>query len=226
VLLTTGDELVPPGEPLGAGQIHDSNRYSLGTLIEQCGAVVVRHERVRDDPARLRDALVRAAADADVVISSGGVSAGEADHMPDILREAGTVHFWKVRIKPGMPFLFGGVGEALVFSLPGNPVSGIATFIALVKPAFDAMTGRAPTAWLRARLASAVHKRHARVELLRARLQCDDAGVLFATPLKKQGSGMLAGVADADALVWIPEAAQDYPVGTVVDVVLLPGSFN
>jgi molybdopterin molybdotransferase len=227
VLLTTGDELVAPGNPLAGGQIHDSNRYSLGTLLEQAGAVLVRHERLRDDPARLREALVRAGADADVVISSGGVSAGEADYMPELLADAGKVHFWKVRIKPGMPFLCGSIGRALVFSLPGNPVSGIATFLALVKPAFDTMSGRreAP-ARLRARLAHPVNKRHTRVELLRARLECDDAGVLFATPLRKQGSGMLAGVAEADALIWIPEAAQEYPAGTVVEVLPLPGSFG
>ena len=123
VLLTTGDELVAPGVPLGFGQIHDSNRYSLGALLQQHGVVLVRHERVRDDPSTLRDALQRASADADIVLSSGGVSAGEADFLPRLLAEVGEVYFWKVRIKPGMPFLCGGIGRALVCALPGNPVS-------------------------------------------------------------------------------------------------------
>lgn len=224
VLLTTGDELVAPGLPLGFGQIHDSNRYSLGALLEQHGAQLLRHERVRDDPALLRDALLRAGADADIVVSSGGVSAGEADYLPNVILEAGRVHFWKVRIKPGMPFLFGEVGGALAFGLPGNPVSGVAIFLTLLRPALDALcaaTGPAPT--LRARLAQAIDKRHARAEFQRARLSCDDDGCLHATAFARQGSGMLRGVAEADALIVLPEGARNFGAGEVVEVVLLPG---
>ncbi|HEX7917559.1 molybdopterin molybdotransferase MoeA, partial [Rudaea sp.] len=101
VLLTTGDELVAPGQALGYGQIHDSNRYSLGALLEQHGVELVRHERLRDDPPALREALTRAVNDADIVVSSGGVSAGEADYFPRLLAEVGRVHLWKVKIKPG-----------------------------------------------------------------------------------------------------------------------------
>ncbi|MFT3792205.1 MAG: molybdopterin molybdotransferase MoeA [Rudaea sp.] len=224
VLLTTGDELVPAGQPLGFGQIHDSNRYSLGALLEQHGVELLRHERLRDDPPALRVALAQAASDADVVVTSGGVSAGEADHLPNLLAEIGRVHLWKVRIKPGMPFLFGGIGRALVFSLPGNPVSGVATFLAFVRPALDAMTRRrARRANLRARLARAVSKTHSRVEFLRAALACDESGTLHATPLPKQGSGQLRGVAEADALIVLPEAAQEYAAGSVVEVLPLPG---
>ncbi len=224
VLLTTGDELVAPGKPLGFGQIHDSNRYSLGGLLEQHGAMLIRHERLRDDPAVLSDALRRAGEDADIVLSSGGVSAGEADYLPRLLGEVGTVHFWKVLIKPGMPFLCGSVGGALVCSLPGNPVSGVATFLTLVKPALDTMLERANTTIkLRARLTQAINKRHPRTEFVRASLHCDDAGVLHATPHGKQGSGMLRGVAEANALVVIPEGPQDYAAGTIVDVLPLPG---
>ena len=224
VLLTTGDELVPPGKPLGFGRIHDSNRYSLGALLEQHGVELLRHERLRDDPPALRDALTRAAGDADIVVSSGGVSAGEADYLPRLLAEVGQVHLWKVKIKPGMPFLFGGIGRALVFSLPGNPVSGVATFLALVRPALDAMTRcRTRGKTLRARLTQAVRKTHPRVEFLRAALACDESGVLHATPLRKQGSGQLRGVAEADALIVLPEAAQDYSDGTVVEVLALSG---
>lgn len=224
VLLTTGDELVAPGRPLGFGQIHDSNRYSLGTLLEQFGATLIRHERLRDDPALLRDALRRAGEDADIVISSGGVSAGEADYLPRLLGEVGTVHFWKVLIKPGMPFLCGSIGRALVCSLPGNPVSGVATFLTLVKPALDTMLGRTGTAVkLRARLTLAINKRHARTEFMRASLRCDDAGVLHATPHGKQGSGMLRGVAEANALIVIAGDPQDCATGALVDVLPLPG---
>ena len=224
VLLTTGDELVAPGKPIGFGQIHDSNRYSLGALLEQHGATLLRHERLRDDPAALRDALQRAGDEADIVLSSGGVSAGEADYLPALIAEIGTVHFWKVRIKPGMPFLCGSIGNALMCALPGNPVSGVATFLTLVKPALDTMLGRTDAAIrLRARLTQAISKRHSRAEFVRATLACDGAGVLHATPHAKQGSGMLRGVAEANALIAIPEGPQDYEVDAVVDVLPLPG---
>ncbi len=178
----------------GFGQIHDSNRHSLGALIEQHGGVLLRHERVRDDPPSLRDALSRAGAEADLIVSSGGVSAGDADFMPGLIAEIGKVHFWKVRIKPGMPFLFGEVGGALAFALPGNPVSGIAIFLALLKPALAALAGaRSQPAGLRARLAQPIDKRHPRAEFQRARLASDAQGALWATPQTRQGSGMLRG---------------------------------
>ena len=224
VLLTTGDELHAPGKPLRFGGIYDSNRYSLGGLLEQHGAALLRHERVPDVPERLRTALLRAGDDADLILSSGGVSAGEADFLPRLIGEAGEVYLWKVRIRPGMPFLFGRVGKALVFALPGNPVSGIATFLTLVKPALDAMCrARVAPSALRARLKQPVHKRHTRAEFQRATLECDANGNLWATPHAKQGSGMLRGVAEADALVLLPEDAHEFAIGTVVDVVPLPG---
>jgi len=224
VLITTGDELVPPGETLGFGQIHDSNRYSLGGLLAQHGVDLLRHERVKDEPERLRDALVRAGRDADIVVSSGGVSAGEADYMPGLIAEAGKVHFWKVRIKPGMPFLFGEVGAAQVFALPGNPVSGIAIFLTLMRPGIDAMTGatvHSPA--LRARLTHPIDKRHPRTEFQRARLACASDGTLQATAFPRQGSGMLRGVVEANALIVLPEGPRAFAAGEVVDVMALPG---
>jgi molybdopterin molybdotransferase len=223
VLVTTGDEIVAAGSPLGFGQIHDSNRYSLGALLEQHGVVVLRHERVRDDQALLRDALVRAGADADIVVSSGGVSAGEADYLPKLIQDCGRVHFWKVRIKPGMPFLCGEVGAALAFALPGNPVSGIAIFLTLLRPGLDALTGAVPqSSNLRARLAQPLDKHHARTEFQRARLSCDDRGCLHAAAFPRQGSGMLRGVAEANALIVLPEGAHTFAAGDVVDVLPLP----
>ncbi|HST28814.1 MAG TPA: gephyrin-like molybdotransferase Glp [Rudaea sp.] len=224
VLLTTGDELVGPGMELGFGQIHDSNRYSLGGLLESFGVELVRHERVRDDPVALRDALRTAGEDADIVVTSGGVSAGEADFLPRLVAKIGKVVFWKVRVKPGMPFLFGRVGRAMLCALPGNPVSGFAISTVLVKPALDAMCGaNAAPATLHARLRSAIDKRHARVEFLRARLEWDEQAILWATPHARQGSGMLRGVAEADALILLPEGERRFVAGESVRAIPLPG---
>ncbi len=223
ILLTTGDELIAPGESRGYGQVFNSNRYSLGGLIEQHGARLLAHEHLRDDRAALTAALQRAGEQADIVISSGGVSAGEADFLPSIIAEIGKVYFWKVRIKPGMPFLFGHVGRALMFALPGNPVSGIATFLTLVRPAIAAMTGVRDAPELAARLATPFAKRHGRTEFLRARIGCDASGQLIATPLAQQGSGMLRGAADADGLIVISEETRSLEAGAVVRVLPLPG---
>lgn len=225
-LLVTGDELVPPGEPLGFGRIYDSNRFSLGALLEGLGIVADPVARISDDVGALRDALREASATCDVIITSGGVSAGEADHLPQLVADLGRVHFWKVRMKPGLPFLCGEVGKALVFGLPGNPVSSLATFLTLVKPGLMAMQGATAEAraW-RARLAVPIRKKHERTEYLRAVLDSGADGVLRATPVERQGSGMMGGVAEADGLIVVPEPVQTLGEGDVVDVLLLPDVF-
>ncbi|MEP7042297.1 MAG: gephyrin-like molybdotransferase Glp [Dokdonella sp.] len=224
-LFVTGDELVPPGQVLGFGQIHDSNRYSLGALLREVGIEPLPIAHLRDDPDALRAALRDAGERCDMIVSSGGVSAGEADFLPGLVAELGKVHFWKVRMKPGMPVLCGEIGRALVFALPGNPVSTIATFLALVRPALLALQGAretAPRAW-KARLANAISKKHDRAEFLRASFEARDDGGLWATALRKQGSGMLRGVAEADALIFIPEDARELAAGAVVELLPLPG---
>jgi molybdopterin molybdotransferase len=224
ILFTTGDELIAPGRERGYGQVYDSNRYSIGGLIEQHGAILVAHERLRDDPRTLIAALKRAGEQADIIVTSGGVSAGEADFLPNIVADIGKVYFWKVRIKPGMPFLFGQIGKALLFALPGNPVSGIATFLTLVRPAIAAMTAsRDPWLSLSARLGAPLAKRHGRTEFLRASIACNENGQLVATPFTKQGSGMLRGAADADGLIVIPEETRALDIGDVVKLLPIPG---
>jgi molybdopterin molybdotransferase len=224
VLFTTGDELTPPGEPLGFGGIYDSNRFSLSGLLLYHGVELLRHERLRDDPAQLREAMRRAGEDADIIVSSGGVSAGEADFLPRLLAEIGEVFFWKVRMRPGMPFLFGQVGRSLMFALPGNPVSGIATFLSLVKPALDTMSGATkPRTSLHARLRHPILKRHPRTEFQRAQIECDAQGTLWAQALEKQGSGMLRGVAEADTLIVLAESVREFAAGDVVELLPLPG---
>ncbi|HEY0180367.1 MAG TPA: gephyrin-like molybdotransferase Glp [Dokdonella sp.] len=218
-LFVTGDELVAPDRVPGYGQIRDSNRYSLGGLLRELGIEPAPIAHLRDDPAELRAALGRAAEECDLVLSSGGVSAGEADFLPGLVAELGRVDFWKVRMKPGMPVLCGEIGRALVFALPGNPVSTIATFLAFVRPALLALQGARecvpPPRW--ARVAARVTKSHGRTEFLRARLESRADGTLWATPSPKQGSGMLRGVAETDALIVVPHDVAELAPGSAVE---------
>jgi len=216
-VIATGDELVPPGQPLGFGQIHESNAVMLTALARESGGCVVVQRCVRDEPQALQAVLLEAAADADLILTSGGVSAGEADHLPNVLRTIGEIHFHKVRLKPGMPTLFGQIGASLCFGLPGNPVASAVTFRLFVGFALRAMQGVSkipkPT---HARLAASLHKRHARAELTRCSLHVDGDGVRWATPHAKQGSGMLRGLVETDALALLPEGTREYAEGDIV----------
>ena len=216
-IIITGDELVDVGQPLEFGQIHESNGLMLTALLHEADADVVLQARVRDEPDVLRAALLDAAAQADLIVSSGGVSAGEADHLPKLLAQVGEIHFHKVRIKPGMPILFGQIGANLCFGLPGNPVSTAVTFQVFVRYALATMLGETrERAVLRARLSEPVHKKHARAELLRCMLASDSEGILWASPHPQQGSHMLHGLIESDALVLLPEDARDLERGAVV----------
>jgi molybdopterin molybdotransferase len=216
-VIATGNELVPAGQPLGFGQIHESNAAMLAALARESGASVVAQQVVRDDPDALRSALLEAAADADLIVTSGGVSVGEADHLPDVLQAIGEIHFHKVRLKPGMPTLFGQIGACLHFGLPGNPVASAVTFRVFVRFALRAMLGIATISEpRRARLAAPLHKRHARAEFARCSLRSDEQGALWATLHAKQGSGMLRGLAETEALALLPEEAREYAKGDVV----------
>lgn len=223
VLLTTGDEIVAPGTPLGHGQVYNSNRHSLGGMLREQGVTLLRHEHVRDDVDALRRALLRAAGEADLVLSSGGVSAGEADFLPRLLAEIGTVDFWKVRMKPGMPLLFGAIGETPLFALPGNPVSGLATFRLLVAPLLQTWAGRnslSAPCWY-ARLAAPIAKNHRRAEFQRAWRESRSDGTLWVTPFPRQGSGVLRSVAEADCLIVLPEEPQTLAAGDCVEILPL-----
>ncbi len=218
-VFSTGDELAEPGMALKPGQIYDSNRALLMGLLRQLGLEPVAWPRLPDDPQRVEMALRDAAGAFDVVITAGGVSAGEKDLLPGLLQAHGQVHFWKVKIKPGMPVLFGTLEQALLLGLPGNPVSVLATFLVLGRPLLDALQGRAePRPRLTARLACAWNKSHERLELLRGRLRCSDEGVLLVEPNPAQASHQLRGAADSDALIVLEAGARAYPAGTPVPV--------
>lgn len=221
-VFTTGDELVPPGLPLEPGQIHDSNRDLLAGLLRAEGLEPTLWPALPDDPRRIEVALRDACCAFDVVITCGGVSVGGKDHVPAVLAGFGTPHFWKVRMKPGMPVLFGSLDQARVLGLPGNPVSVLATWLTLGRALVDGLQGRADPrpAW-RARLATPLQKSHARREFQRARLESRADGALWATPDPATGSHRLRAASVADALLVVPEGACDLPVGALLDVLPL-----
>jgi molybdopterin molybdotransferase len=218
-VFTTGDELRAPGQALAPGEIHDSNRSLLMALLLAEGLEPVAWPVLPDDPARIASALQDAAAAFDVVITCGGVSAGEKDHVTGLLAREGSVHFWKVRMRPGMPLLFGRLGQAHFLGLPGNPVSVLATFLTLGRALLDGIEGStAPRALLRARLRTEIRKSHARLEFLRGRLSCGDDGVLAVEPNPADGSHRLRAAAASNALIVLPEGEGAWTAGTVLDV--------
>ena len=218
-VFTTGDELVEPGLPLQPGEIHDSNRELLMGLLRADGLEPTAWPRLADDPKQVEVALRDAGCAFDLVLTCGGVSAGEKDHLPAVLERFGQVHFWKVRMKPGMPLLFGSLDQARVLGLPGNPVSVLATYLTLGRALIDALQGRAqPRPRWHARLAAAVDKTHDRREFMRARLYGSEDGSLRADPDPATGSHRLQAAARADALIVLPEGPQRLAAGDVVEV--------
>lgn len=231
-VFTTGDELVEPGLPLQPGQLYNSNRELLMGLLRADGFEPVAWPTLPDDPDAIENALRHAGHAFDVVLTCGGVSAGEKDHLPDLFRRVGDIHFWKVRMKPGMPVLFagsraaqadddghGGLGDALFLCLPGNPVSVLATYLALGRTLLDGLQGRAEARpRLRARLQAPWRKTHERLEFLRGRLFLDDDGQCRVAPNPADGSHRMRAAADSDALIVLPEGPLNLQAGDVVDV--------
>ena len=220
-VFATGDELVEPGVPLKPGQIYNSNRELLMGLLRDEGLDPVAWPTLPDEPGHVESALRHAGHAFDVVITCGGVSAGEKDHLPALMQSQGKVRFWKTRLKPGMPVLLaegGSLGQAVFLCLPGNPVSVLATWLALGRPLVDAMQAREPRPRLQARLATVWHKRNERLEFLRGRLSCGDDGVLAIEPNPADGSHRMRAAADSDALLVLAEGAREYAAGDVVQV--------
>ncbi len=221
-IFTTGDELVEPGLPLRPGELYNSNRELLMGLLRADGYEPVAWPNLTDNPAAIDAGLRHAGHAFDVVITCGGVSAGEKDHIPALLQAEGDVHFWKVRMKPGMPVLFadgGRLGEALFLCLPGNPVSVLATWLTLGRALLDGLQGRSePRPRLRAHLRTEWRKTHDRLEFLRGRLSCDDEGRLQVEPNPADGSHRMRAAADSDALIVLGEGEMTLEAGSAVDV--------
>jgi molybdopterin molybdotransferase len=215
-VLVTGDELVPPGQALRPGQRHDSNSILLAGLLVAHACAPGTVATSGDDRARLDATLSALCATHPLVITTGGASAGDSDWMPALLAERGERLFWKVALRPGMPVAFGRIGDCRVFVLPGNPVSVLATFIALVRPALARWLG-APALDpppVTARLAAAIDKKHARREFRRALAWFDGDGVLHAAPHEAISSGALRGAAQSAALLELAEPPSRLEAGT------------
>ena len=217
-VFTTGDELVEPGMPLQVGEIYNSNRELLMGLLRAEGLEPVAWPTLADDPMRIAAMLQDAASSFDVVITCGAVSAGEKDYIPAMLRAHGSVHFWKVRMKPGMPLLAGALGRAQFLGLPGNPVSVLATFLTLGRSLLDGLQGRAERPRRFARLHSAIEKSHPRREFVRGTLDCDEGGTQWVAPNAATGSHRLRAAAEATALMVLAEGMQSLASGDVVEV--------
>jgi molybdopterin molybdotransferase len=224
-LFSTGNEIRSPGQPLDAGCIYDSNRYSLIGALQRLGVEVLDLGLVPDDPAALRATLQRAVAEADAVLTSGGVSVGDADYTRDLLAEMGQVAFWKVAMRPGRPFAFGplrGTGgrTAWLFALPGNPVAALVTFYAFAREALLVLAGAQPEALvtLSARCATAIRKRPGRTEFQRGVVERSADGSWQVRLTGSQGAGILRSLTEANALVVLGHEQGSVAAGDPVEV--------
>ena len=217
---STGDEVAPIDRPLAPGEIYDSNRYTLFGMLTQLGVDLIDMGIVGDDPAALELALGQASAQADVIITSGGVSVGDADYVRDITARLGDVKFWKLNIKPGRPMAFGRIGDAWLFGLPGNPVAVMVTFQQVVSDALLTLMGCAPLPVhpsFKVPCLSPIRKPQGRREFARGVLFND--GDRWAVRLSgEQGSGILSSMSSANCFIVLPEAGQAIAVGDLVDV--------
>jgi molybdopterin molybdotransferase len=223
---STGDELRSIGQPLRAGEIFDSNRYTLYGMLTRLDCDVLDMGVVRDEPDALERAFASAAANADVVITSGGVSVGEADFVKQLLDRLGEVVFWKIAMKPGRPLAYGRIGKAQFFGLPGNPVSVMVTFYEFVRDALQVMQGRrdvtgVPT--FGARLAAPIRKAPGRTEFQRGILAPKSGGGYSVRTTGDQGSGILSSMSRANCFIVLPADCGNLEAGAEVQVQLLEG---
>jgi molybdopterin molybdotransferase len=227
-LLSTGDELCEIGEPLGEGQLYDSNRYTLHALLTRLGCLVEDFGVIRDDPALLRERLEAAISRSDVVVASGGISVGDADFTGTLMASLGEVLAWKLAMRPGRPLVFGhlqkGPQPAWLFGLPGNPVAAMISFIQFVRPALLKLGGATefslPT--IPARITADIRKKPGRAEFPRGIVTFAKDGPQVA-PFNKQGSGILSSMSRANGLIVLEHGRGDVAAGEFVPVQMLSG---
>jgi len=219
---STGDELISIGQQAQLGQIFDSNRYTLQALLEQAGVTPIDLGVIPDNRLAVEEALVSASKNCDLIITTGGVSVGEADFIAEVLAKIGTVNLWKIAIKPGKPLVFGTIGEAAFFGLPGNPVSVMVTFQQIVLPALHKIMGRAPqtSVNLQAKTTEIIKKQPGRTEFQRGFVENKD-GELLVHSTGGQGSHMLSSMSKANCLIVLEQSASDIEKGQYVTIQLL-----
>ena len=223
---STGDELRAVGTPLAKGEIYDSNRYTLHGMLTRLNCDTVDMGVIPDVPDALERAFATAAANADVVITSGGVSVGDADFVKPLLGKLGEVLFWKIAMKPGRPLAYGKIGGAHFFGLPGNPVAVMVTFYEFVRDALLVLQGRqdiAPMPTFKATLAAPIRKLPGRTEFQRGILTPSVGGGFEVRTTGDQGSGILSSMSQANCFIVLPDAQGNTPAGTTVDVQILEG---
>ncbi len=223
---STGDEILSLGEAPREGAVYDSNRYTVHALLTRLGCEVIDLGVVRDQPDLLEAAFTRAAAHADAIITSGGVSVGEADYTKAMMKKLGDVAFWKIAKRPGRPMAVGRIGKSVLFGLPGNPVAVMVTFLAFVRPALLRMMGARVTApvLLKARSAEAMRKKPGRTEYQRGTVTRAADGSLEVRTTGNQGSGVLSSMVQANGLIVLHHAQASVAAGDAVDVMMFDGS--
>lgn len=218
-VFSTGDELKEPGTPLKAGEIHDANRFALMALLSGLGCTVSDLGIIADRQDSISAALAQAATDHDLIVTSGGMSVGEEDHVKAAVLDLGRLEFWRLAIKPGRPIGIGAIGRVPFIGLPGNPVAMIVTFLRIARPLVLGLAGAtdtAPTAW-RVRAGFTERKKAGRREWIRARLVAGAEGEPVAQRFPRQGSGILTSLVDADGLIELPEDLEHLNEGDRVD---------
>ncbi|WP_428623493.1 molybdopterin molybdotransferase MoeA [Sedimenticola sp.] len=217
---SSGDEIRSIGQPLEEGQIYDSNRYTLFGMLSELGADVIDMGVIADEAEAIRDAMLQAASEADLVLTSGGISVGEADFIAENIHQLGTVHFSKVAIKPGRPLTFAHIGDACFFGLPGNPVAVMITFLQFARPAIRRLQGKQEqlTPTLRVKAGSPLRKLPGRTEYQRGILSLDEGGELVVNSSGRQGSGVLSSMSRGNCLICLSDESGDIRPGDLVDV--------
>ena len=223
---STGDEVLSLGDALREGAVYDSNRYTVFGLLSRMGCAVIDMGVVRDDPVLLEDAFKQAASSADVIITSGGVSVGEADFTKAMMKKLGDVAFWKIAMRPGRPMAVGRLGNSILFGLPGNPVAVMVTFLAFVKPALLHLMGGTPSTmpYLRAKCAVALRKKPGRTEYQRGFVRTLPDGTLQVEAAGNQGSGVLRSMVEANGLIVLHHHQSNVAAGDEVDVMMFEGA--
>jgi len=221
---STGDEVSEPGDAIAPGRIYDANRFMLIALLEGLGATVTDLGIVGDDRATIRRTLDHARAEHDLVVSSGGVSVGEEDHVRQAIEDLGSLHFWRLAIKPGRPLTLGQIGQVPFVGVPGNPVAAMVTFLRFVRPVVLRLAGVEDVEpQVFTVIADFNHqKKSGRREFLRGRLTTGRDGRRHVTPFPHQGAGILRSLVEADGLVELPEEMTKLTPGS--DVAFLPFS--